>query len=76
MATLTSPDQHSPLTKAADIQQHLQLLGIQYQQWQPQKTPSELPEEILAAYQPQLTILMEASGYITADLIDIHPHTP
>ena len=53
-------------------------INISFEQWSPTQRLSNKAssEEILAAYDSQITALSEQNGYQTADVIDIFPTTP
>ena len=78
MATLRIPDENLTLTEAEDIQARLAAVGIQYERWEPTRSVADdAPEqEILAAYRQEIARLQEEGGYVTADVIDVHPDTP
>jgi 1,2-dihydroxy-3-keto-5-methylthiopentene dioxygenase len=78
MAQLDILTEHRTLTDPAAIGAYLAGINIGFAQWTPREGVSETasPDEILAAYAPEIRALSEQGGYVTADVIDIHPTTP
>ncbi len=77
MATLRIPDENRTLEDRQQVTEYLAGLGIDYERWQPSHpvTPDAPPEEILAAYAPEIEKLKARGGYVTADVIDVKPET-
>jgi 1,2-dihydroxy-3-keto-5-methylthiopentene dioxygenase len=78
MALVRIPSEGRSISDPADVQQYLASRGIDYERVQP-GTPvaADAPAEaILAAYQAKIDALKASGGYVTADVIDVHPHTP
>lgn len=78
MAIVRIPDENRALRDAGSIAQYLSNIGIDYERWEPSHpVASGAPsEEILAAYAEEIEKLKKAGGYVTADVIDVHPQTP
>src|SRR5437899_9502903 len=53
-------------------------MGIEYERWESHgDLPSDVSaEQILSRYEPQIEELKRRGGYVTADVIDVHPDTP
>jgi 1,2-dihydroxy-3-keto-5-methylthiopentene dioxygenase len=77
MATLHIPDENRKITGAAAIAEYLAGIGIGYKVWQPafQLDKSASSQDILRAFAPQIDELKKEGGYVTADVIDLHPDT-
>lgn len=78
MAVVRIPDENRSLTDPQEIARFLAGIGIDYEPWEPNAAgPADASaEQILAAYAPQIDQLKARGGYVTADVIDIHPQTP
>ncbi len=78
MATVRIPDENRTLGDPQAITQYLASIGINYERWEPSHpvAPDAPPEEILAAYAPEIEKLKAQGGYSTADVIDVKPQTP
>lgn len=79
MAVVTVPDKNLTLKEPEEIKNYLATIGIDYERWDAEEarvSPDAAPEEILAAYAPEIEKLKAAGGYVTADVIDIKPETP
>lgn len=78
MATIRIPKENRNLTDPEAVRQHLAAVGIDYERWAPSHPvpPDAPPEEILAAYAPEIEKLKARGGYVTADVIDVKPQTP
>lgn len=75
MAVLVVPDQKERIEDPAAIKAFLNERGVLYEQWEAKEafSPDADQETILNAYAHQLRPYMEANGYQTADVINIHP---
>ncbi len=78
MARIRIPDEKRSISEPGEISRYLAGIGIHYEHWE---CATSLPstataEEILAAYSPQIEKLKARGGYVTADVIDVHPQTP
>lgn len=78
MAIVSLPNEHRTIHDEALVRQHLASIGIGYERWQPAHVVADNapPEEILAAYAPEIERLKSSGGYVTADVIDVNPNTP
>jgi 1,2-dihydroxy-3-keto-5-methylthiopentene dioxygenase len=78
MAIVRIPEENRTLADPGEVTRYLASLGIDYERWgASQPVPADaLAEEILAAYAPQIEQLKARGGYVTADVIDVHPTTP
>jgi 1,2-dihydroxy-3-keto-5-methylthiopentene dioxygenase len=78
MAIVTIPDEHRTLSDPEAMTHYLASIGIDYERWEPSHpVPPHAPaEEILTAYADEIEELNRRGGYVTADVIDVHPQTP
>ena len=78
MATVRIPDEKRTLTEQAEVTRYLATLGINYERWPgAQRVPATAsPDEVLAAYAPDIEQLKARGGYVTADVIDVTAATP
>ncbi|MFL5448749.1 MAG: 1,2-dihydroxy-3-keto-5-methylthiopentene dioxygenase [Gemmatimonadales bacterium] len=78
MATVRIPDEQRTLIDQAEVTRYLATLGIDYERWPGnERVPEEAsPEEVLAAYAPEIERLKQQGGYVTADVIDVTAQTP
>ena len=78
MALVRIPAEQRTIEDADGIRAHLARCGIEYERWTAAHAvdSNALPEEILAAYEPEIAALKARGGYVTADLIDVKPDTP
>lgn len=79
MAVVNIPDKNTVLREADEIKNYLAAIGIDYERWDADAmrvSPDASEEEILAAYAPEIKVLKEQGGYVTADVINIVPTTP
>ena len=78
MAILRIPSEERVIQDAVIIREFLQPYGIHYDRWpvagRIERDASQ--EEILAAYEPEVTALKERGGYITADVVNVTPEVP
>lgn len=79
MAVVNVPDKNLTLNTPEEIKDYLAGIGIDYERWdagrEARVSPDAAPEEILAAYAPEIEKLKAQGGYVTADVIDIKPET-
>lgn len=78
MATVKIPADDTTLTDEGAIREYLGARGIDYERVAP-GTP--LParataDDVLAAFHDKIEELKASGGYVTADVIDVHPDTP
>lgn len=78
MALLIIPEENRTLADPVEITAYLASIGIDYEYWNSdvEVDPEASSEQILAAYAPQIERLKARGGYVTADVIDVNPHTP
>ena len=78
MAVVRIPDENRALSNRREVTRYLTGIGIDYARWAPSRTvPPDAPaEEILAVYSEEIENLKVQGGYVTADVIDVHAHTP
>lgn len=71
-------DDDRRVTDPRELAARLHDLGIQYERWAADRPlADDAPaDEILAAYAGPIAILKAQGGYVTADVIDLHPDTP
>jgi len=74
MAILTIPDNHIIINNPLEIKQYLSDRGIWFDQWTAGEkfNPDATQDEIISAYAYVLKPFMEANGYKTSDVINIH----
>jgi 1,2-dihydroxy-3-keto-5-methylthiopentene dioxygenase len=70
-------DEQREITDPREIAARLQGIGIQYERWTADRplTEDASADEVLAAYAGPIETLKAQGGYVTADVIDLHPHT-
>lgn len=78
MATVSVPDQNREITDPQEIREFLEPFGIWYEKWDVAGRigPDATNEEVLAAYDPEIERLKQQGGFVTADVISVHPETP
>lgn len=78
MATITLRDQQQTLADPAEISTFLGQYGIWYRRFEAvDRLPEEATDEqILDAYREPIEELKASEGYVTADVINVHPSTP
>lgn len=78
MATLTLRDSGEILHDATAIGTFLEQFGIWYRRFEGSDSLSKdaSTEEVLAAYEAPISKLKQEGGYVTADVINIHPDVP
>lgn len=76
MAILYQTSSQTQITNPEEIKQFLNARGIIFEQWSTpiaiEKTATQ--EEILRGYGSVLNAYMAAHGYLSADVVNIHPH--
>jgi 1,2-dihydroxy-3-keto-5-methylthiopentene dioxygenase len=77
MAVLRIPDQRRSLREHGEIRDYLAGIGIEYERWElAADVAADAPaEQVLSAYAAQVEELKRRGGYVTADVIDVHPET-
>ena len=78
MAYINIPNEHRTLRDLDEIRTYLAERGIEYERAEPGvPVAANAPaEELLAAYRTKIDELKARGGYVTADVIDVFPHTP
>lgn len=78
MAVLQLVDSHTEITDAEQIRQYLAPHGIWYEHWPvEERLPSECSDDdILREFAPEIESLKVRGGFVTADVINVHPATP
>jgi 1,2-dihydroxy-3-keto-5-methylthiopentene dioxygenase len=78
MAVVRIPDENRSLLEQCDVRDYLAGVGIDYERWEPVAGvgADASPEDILRAYDGQISELKRRGGYVTADVIDVKPDTP
>jgi 1,2-dihydroxy-3-keto-5-methylthiopentene dioxygenase len=78
MAVVRIPDENRALREQREVRDYLAGIGIEYERWEPiaDVGANASAEEILRAYDEQIAELKSRGGYVTADVIDVKPHTP
>jgi 1,2-dihydroxy-3-keto-5-methylthiopentene dioxygenase len=77
MAQVTIPEEQRTITDPSEIAAYLASKGIDYERTEQLPVAADAPAaELLAAYQPKIDELKARGGYVTADVIDVFPHTP
>jgi len=78
MALIRVPSENRTITDADELRAFLAAAGIEYERTEP-STPVPIgapADAVLAAYRPKIEELNARGGYVTADVIDVHPTTP
>lgn len=77
MARIRIPDEGRTIDGADDVRAFLAGCGIEYERTTGIDVAADAPAEaLLAAYRGKIDDLKARGGYVTADVIDVHPHTP
>ena len=78
MAIITIPAEARQIKDRTEIKQFLAQYNIEYDIWplEDRVDPAAPADDILAAYKPEIDILKEKGGFVTADVIDVYPDTP
>jgi 1,2-dihydroxy-3-keto-5-methylthiopentene dioxygenase len=77
MAYIILPKEDRRIEKREEISAFLAPFGIYHERWplEERVNPDAAPEEILAAYKPEIDVLKSQGGYVTADVINVTPQT-
>jgi 1,2-dihydroxy-3-keto-5-methylthiopentene dioxygenase len=72
------PDRYEEFSVFEEIAARLGKAGIHFERWTADRdlTKDATPEEILAAYDRPVQDLMKRCGFVTADVISVHPEMP
>jgi 1,2-dihydroxy-3-keto-5-methylthiopentene dioxygenase len=78
MACITIPDEIRIIDQPDALSAYLESIGVHYERWEVESrvNPDAPPDEILAAYAPEIAAIKERGGYVTADVISVSPDTP
>ena len=78
MASIRIPSENRTITDVAELGAFLGACGIEYERTEPSMPvpAGASAEDLLAAYKPKIDELKARGGYVTADVIDVHPTTP
>ena len=78
MAIVTIPAEMRQIKDKTEIKRFLADYDIEYDIWplEDRVNPAGPAEDILAAYKPEIDVLKEQGGFVTADVIDVYPDTP
>ena len=78
MATIRVPAQDRVLNEQKAVTEFLAAVGIEHERWTPSRplAATATADEVLAAYDPEISRLKARGGYVTADVIDVRPETP
>jgi 1,2-dihydroxy-3-keto-5-methylthiopentene dioxygenase len=77
MALVRVPAEQRTLNDPSEITAFLASNGIDYERVNTVPVASDAPADaVLAAYDEAVTMLKARGGYVTADVIDVFPHTP
>ena len=77
MATVKIPEQNRVLEAADEVRDFLASCGIDYERTDNVTiSPTATAAEVLEAHKAKIDELKASGGYVTADVIDVFPHTP
>jgi 1,2-dihydroxy-3-keto-5-methylthiopentene dioxygenase len=77
MAVLRFPPDETRVESEAAIRGALAPLGIDYERWSLDRVPADSSAElVLDVYRTEIETMKQRGGYLTADVIDVHPETP
>jgi 1,2-dihydroxy-3-keto-5-methylthiopentene dioxygenase len=77
MAQIRIPDEDRTISDPDGVRAFLADCGIEYERTDGIDVASDAPSEaLLAAYSEKIDELKARGGYVTADVIDVWPHTP
>ncbi|HAU48449.1 MAG: acireductone dioxygenase [Planctomycetes bacterium] len=78
MAIITIPAEARQIQDCTEIKEFLAQYNIEYDVWplEDRVNPAAPAEDILSAYKPEIDVLKEQGGFVTADVIDVYPDTP
>jgi 1,2-dihydroxy-3-keto-5-methylthiopentene dioxygenase len=74
----TDPSTYREWTTLDDIAETAARAGIRFERWRAESEllPGAAQDAVLAAYRESVDRLKRACGFVTADVIDVHPGTP
>jgi 1,2-dihydroxy-3-keto-5-methylthiopentene dioxygenase len=78
MALLRIPEENRLLRAPAEVRDYLAPYGIHHERWavEGRVKADATAEEILTAYAPEVELLKQRGGYVTADVIDVTADIP
>jgi 1,2-dihydroxy-3-keto-5-methylthiopentene dioxygenase len=77
MAVVRIPEEDRTITGEAAVSAYLSTRGIDYERTSGVEIPAGASAEaVLAAHKTKIDELKAKGGYVTADVIDVFPHTP
>lgn len=77
MAVLRFPSTSRTIENEDEIRTTLGSMGIDYERWSLDRVPPDSSAEaVLSAYSDEIEDMKRRGGYVTADVIDVHPETP
>ena len=77
MAVVRIPEEQRSIEDANEVREFLGARGIEYERTDSTTVPAGAStDEVLAAYRTKIEELNARGGYVTADVIDVYPHTP
>ena len=78
MAVIRIPDENRVLREQDQVRDYLASISIDCERWEPVTGVGvdASAEDILRAYEDQVSELKRRGGYVTADVIDVKPDTP
>jgi 1,2-dihydroxy-3-keto-5-methylthiopentene dioxygenase len=78
MAVVRIPAENRTITDVEELRRFLAASGIDYERTSPDSPldAGATPDQVLTAYKDKIDELKVRGGYVTADVIDVHPTTP
>src|SRR5260370_37949411 len=78
VAVLRIPDENRSLRERDEVRDYLAGIGIDYERWEAvaDLASDATAEQVLTGYGQQIEELKRRGGYVTADVIGVHPDTP
>lgn len=78
MAVVKIPEHNRQIEGEGPVREFLHSQGVDYERTSASHpvAPGASAEELLAAYKDKIDELKARGGYVTADVIDVFPHTP
>lgn len=78
MALVRIPEEDRTIREVEEVRSFLAARGIEYERAEPEAPvgADASAETLLAAYRTKIEELNARGGYVTADVIDVFPHTP
>ena len=78
MATIRVPAQDRVVEGQQAVTEFLAAVGIDHERWTPSHplAATATADEVLAAYDAEISRLKASGGYVTADVIDVRRETP